>query len=216
VVAVAVLLLAIGLFSSEQAQDKDRSAAAGAAQATMVAANDAATAVAAVAEATREAVAAATSAVTPTVMAQLTPVAQPTAAAVPPQGQGVGASVAAPVAALLGTWTNIQDHPNGITHVIFTTTPSGIAVHVFGACTPTDCDWGSVTIEGQTLPARAVYRFSFATKSLSISMHPQFPHLLQIVSGSQFTDNSGHKACSAIDYFCAGTARCQGYSAFSP
>ena len=45
-----------------------------------------------------------------------------------------------------GRWTNIDHDTSGIAYVIVKPDPSGAYMRVFGACHPTDCDWGAVEV----------------------------------------------------------------------
>jgi hypothetical protein len=42
-----------------------------------------------------------------------------------------------------GTWVNVTPN-NGITKVIVVSSGSNVTVQAFGACSPSDCDWGTV------------------------------------------------------------------------
>jgi hypothetical protein len=44
--------------------------------------------------------------------------------------------------ALASTWLNDNSNTNSLTRLIITQDGSGVSVHAFGRCSPTDCDWG--------------------------------------------------------------------------
>jgi hypothetical protein len=54
------------------------------------------------------------------------------------------AKAAVSVSPLVGTWTACDRHTNGIVRIVIAAKGAGITVQVFGACTPTPCDWGVV------------------------------------------------------------------------
>lgn len=42
----------------------------------------------------------------------------------------------------IGNWFNVDAETNGITRVEIRQRPTGLEIHPFGRCHPTDCDWG--------------------------------------------------------------------------
>jgi hypothetical protein len=46
---------------------------------------------------------------------------------------------------LLGTWYNTQPTSGGVVKIIVTLDAGLLKVHAYGKCTPTPCDWGTVT-----------------------------------------------------------------------
>ena len=108
-------------------------------------------------------------------------------------------------AALIGTWTNIDHATRNIVKIVIAAAGSGISVHGFGACSPTPCDWGSVSglaysanVSSTTAVAfTAQYRFSFS--QVTLTGHIVGKQLL-IESFTHFTDGSGRD-----DYFSMDT-----------
>jgi hypothetical protein len=49
------------------------------------------------------------------------------------------------VAALVGTWRNVNLNSSGTTRMDFRLDQGRIVVHGWGSCLPTDCDWGEVS-----------------------------------------------------------------------
>lgn len=57
----------------------------------------------------------------------------------------IAGSASADMGDFLGNWVNQDSDTSGITHVVIS--PAGgdhVQIQVFGACHPTDCDWGTV------------------------------------------------------------------------
>jgi hypothetical protein len=75
--------------------------------------------------------------------------------------------------AFVKNWTNTDPNSSGLTRIsISQNGGSGLAVHVFGKCTPTDCDWGSVQAPYDGKGAFTVpYKFSFKITTLSLQPH---------------------------------------------
>ena len=119
-----------------------------------------------------------------------------------PQAGNVGAVVSP--TALVGTWTNTNHATNDIVKIIIAAAGSNIKVDVFGACTPTPCNWGSVpgfayAANVGAVPAiafTAQYKFSFA--QVSVVGHLQ-GKLLDIETFTEFTDGSGRSNLYTTD-----------------
>ncbi|MGD0142925.1 MAG: hypothetical protein ABSC92_07185 [Rhizomicrobium sp.] len=65
-------------------------------------------------------------------------------------GAILAAAMAFPASAgttdFLGKWTNVDHDTSGIAYVSVKPDPMGVHMRVFGACQPTDCDWGAVEV----------------------------------------------------------------------
>jgi len=113
------------------------------------------------------------------------------------------AAVVSP-APLVGTWTNINKATNDIVKVVITSKGSAISVDVFGACSPTPCNWGTVAgiayaANVSSTPAvafTAQYTFSFA--KASVVGYLQGSQLL-IETFTEFTDGSGRSNLYTTD-----------------
>jgi hypothetical protein len=101
---------------------------------------------------------------------------------------------------LVGTWVNVDPNTRDITHLIIAgNTDGSYSIHVYGACHPTDCDWNVVPLSlSSNRTASAIYTFSFAVKSLSISMDGS---QLRADTFTHFTDGSGRPDYSITDFF---------------
>jgi len=109
------------------------------------------------------------------------------------------APTAAPLAAvspapLVGTWTNKSS--NNIVEAVITDTGGKFEVNLYGACTPTPCNWGAVaavpyaaTVSGGAAVAfSANYSFSFST--VIVVGHLEGAELI-LETLTHFTDGSG-------------------------
>lgn len=63
---------------------------------------------------------------------------------------------------LLGKWSNCDRNTRGIVRVVLGTKGTSLTVQVFGACTPSPCDWGIVegTAYGESVVATEAIAFS--------------------------------------------------------
>lgn len=110
---------------------------------------------------------------------------------VPPHGAALAKVLPA---SLVGTWTNSTS--NNVVKAVITDTGGKFEVHLYGACSPTPCDWGAVgatpyaaTVSGGPAVAfSANYSFSFATV-IAVG-HLQGAKLV-LETLTHFTDGSG-------------------------
>ena len=74
------------------------------------------------------------------------------------------------LAALSADWRNVDGSTGGMTRLIITTVDERtLSAHGFGACSPSDCDWGTVTARyGE--PLVIVYTFSFKTTTITAQL----------------------------------------------
>jgi len=99
-------------------------------------------------------------------------------------------------AALAGTYTNIDHATRDIVKLVIAVAGTGITVHAFGACSPTPCDWGSVSglayaanvSSSPAIAFSAAYRFSFSQVILTGRVQGK---QLIVDAFTHFTDGSG-------------------------
>ena len=97
---------------------------------------------------------------------------------------------------LVGTWQNTDAATRSIVRVVLTDQQGALGVHVYGACSPTPCDWQQVPGQvydasvsgGAAVAFTATYSFGF--KNTIIAGHHQGPNLV-IEDFNAFTDGSG-------------------------
>jgi hypothetical protein len=106
---------------------------------------------------------------------------------------------------LLGTWVKIDKATRDIVKIIITGAGSGISVEVFGACSPTPCDWGSVSgiayaanvSSSRAIAFSAPYQFGFARAIVVGRLHER---QLVIETFTEFTDGSGRSNLYTTDH----------------
>jgi hypothetical protein len=102
----------------------------------------------------------------------------------------------------LGSWTNSNPNTNDITRAALRTDPSTLSVHMWGKCSPTDCDWGETSTplasaNGGTLSLRWVFSFKVETQTLTLLPDGR----LRVQGLAHYTDNSGRVDRSYTDDF---------------
>ena len=58
---------------------------------------------------------------------------------------------------LIGTWLNQEPSTGGVTQIVITTESGALRAHVWGACEPTDCDWGVAELTLKESAATAIF-----------------------------------------------------------
>jgi hypothetical protein len=113
---------------------------------------------------------------------------------------------------LLGDWHNVNASTRDIVRLEATEFKGAIDVHIWGACTPNPCDWGTVraapfapNVETK-LPAGAQYLLAdfnpgFAKVTVIIGPSPNPGGELRLIELTHFTDNSGRSDFATSDLF---------------
>jgi uncharacterized RDD family membrane protein YckC len=122
-----------------------------------------------------------------------TPASDPKPAAAAPAG---GAS------RFVGAWTNEDKQTRGITRVAIASEGDKLKVHMWGSCTPKECDWGEVSVpakeaDGGTLSV--TWSMKFKVEKQQLALLPG--GVLQVTGNAQFIDNSGRPARSYTERF---------------
>ena len=99
---------------------------------------------------------------------------------------------------LVGDWYNVNAATHSIPRITITPAGSAFTAHTYGACVPTNCDWGSAPLVLGSFYAKDQYSFSFATKRETIQ---RFGSDLRVVTATHFTDGSGRADYRTVDYF---------------
>lgn len=105
---------------------------------------------------------------------------------------------------LIGAWKNVNHATRDLVEIVIAAAGSGISVNVFGACSPTPCNWGvapgiAYAASVSSNPAVAFcaeYSFSFA--SVTVLGHLHEKHLL-VETFTVFTDGSGRSNLYTTD-----------------
>jgi C1A family cysteine protease len=98
----------------------------------------------------------------------------------------------------VGTWLNVDPNTNGIPKIGIGSNGNDLIIHGYGACTPTYCDWGTVSVPFNGNPVTAVYTFSFKVDTLTMTLLPD--GRLHVNSKNVFTDGSNRDYVED-DYF---------------
>jgi hypothetical protein len=94
-----------------------------------------------------------------------------------------------------GEWRNVDANTRGVTRFVLAGNP--MTLHAWGACHPTDCDWGAVPTSpfhesvsgGQVGALRALFRTSF--DEVTVIVTPVPGEMLHAQFLTHFTDRSG-------------------------
>ena len=106
---------------------------------------------------------------------------------------------------LIGAWLNCDKATRGLVKILIAASGAAITVHAFGACTPTPCDWGTVTgitYAGavDSTPAVAfTARYKFNFKETVVAGHLDSGCLI-VETWDHFTDNSQRSDYHALYY----------------
>ena len=120
-----------------------------------------------------------------------------------------------PSAALAGTWVNTNHATNSMVDIVVATSPRGIAVDGFGACSPMPCEFGRIagTVFGPNVSATtgtsfaAQWNFGFKrTVLLATYSTPRKVPTLTVQEFNTFTDGSGRANYTATERFTKGKA----------
>lgn len=125
-----------------------------------------------------------------------------------------------PRSELLGNWININSKGGGITQVKIDFVCGGVVrcntnnhcshdytgfvIRVYGACVPTDCDWGQAIAKVHGAPREiltASYNQGFAQRSLFAKIINLNDGLLLLIINNHYTDRSGRTDFKGFDYF---------------
>lgn len=101
-----------------------------------------------------------------------------------------------------GTWKNVSQQTGGITKIEISTNGSLLYVHPWGACHPSDCDWGTRQVDASGIDngsINLVWTRNYASTSMKLS--PLSNESLRCVTSTHFTDGSGRKDYTSIDFF---------------
>ena len=103
---------------------------------------------------------------------------------------GMGIASATELKAFNGTWVNTDTNTNGLTKVVVKGAGGKASVHVWGKCSPQDCDWGWSNCNSYADGHLSThYRSDLSVRNLTITM-PN-PGTLTVQMHTHFIDNSG-------------------------
>lgn len=127
----------------------------------------------------------------------------------PAQGRRADARLQSPMPTNFGSPSSVT-HPNNIAAIQIGVNGLAVTVHLFGACTPTYCDWGEVealaygpsvssdlSSTGSVLTSQ--YDFGFADVAVIIRRVSKVR--LQVETFTHFKDSSGRSDYHYLEYF---------------
>ena len=102
----------------------------------------------------------------------------------------------------LGMWFNQELATRGITRVQIVREVSNLAVRMWGACVPEDCDWGMVQAPASSasdgiLDLTWNQGFIVRTHKLTITQDGR----LLLEEANRYLDNSGRADCNTVQFF---------------
>jgi cytochrome c biogenesis protein CcmG, thiol:disulfide interchange protein DsbE len=100
---------------------------------------------------------------------------------------------------LAGTWINENSQTPDVTQVVVRRENNRSIVHVWGSCTPTDCDWGEADAELWNGIPMAIWKHGFGTVRMQLIPLPDGRMLL--VYRTEYHDDSGRKDPGHADFF---------------
>ncbi|PWU19682.1 MAG: hypothetical protein C5B50_06120 [Verrucomicrobia bacterium] len=108
-----------------------------------------------------------------------------------------------------GHWKNIKRFPEGVSKMDIQATNGPVTIEAFGACTPTDCDWGvspalayapkvtsDLTLKANSLTTE--YDFGFAESRIVIYRLGR--RALRVDTFTHFKDGSGRTDFHSVEY----------------
>jgi hypothetical protein len=106
------------------------------------------------------------------------------------------------IADFAGQWKNQNQATSGITRVLIDQRVDEAIVHAWGACHPTDCDWGTAETAASAansgrLQVEWKKGFEITTAILTIGEGNR----LEVRTTTHFTDTSGRPDFESADYF---------------
>jgi peroxiredoxin/outer membrane lipoprotein-sorting protein len=100
---------------------------------------------------------------------------------------------------LAGSWVNEDPNTGGVTQVSVMRDGARTLAHVWGSCTPTDCDWGEAEAELWNGIPMVIWKQGF--KTLRMQLIPQPDGRLLIAYRSEYHDNSGRTDKGHAEFF---------------
>ena len=109
-----------------------------------------------------------------------------------------------------GNWVNVDQNTGGISRLEISGTANNVRVHAWGACTPTDCDWGEV--DGYAYGPNVSANLTDSAEAISAVFGASFKETIVILRFSdrshlqaevfdRFTDQSGRSSYFSLDTF---------------
>jgi cytochrome c biogenesis protein CcmG, thiol:disulfide interchange protein DsbE len=98
-----------------------------------------------------------------------------------------------------GTWINEDQQNGGVTQIVVRLDGSHVVGHAWGACRPTDCDWGEAEVELWNGIPLIIWKQGFSTTRMQLV--PQPDGRLLVVYHEEFQDDSGRSLTAQAQFF---------------
>ncbi len=109
---------------------------------------------------------------------------------------------AVPVEQFIGKWANVDANTRGITRVEIRGEANKAYVHMWGACTPTECDWGEIQSAPTANGLKVKWVLAWVIEQQMLTILPDGK--LQVDGQVHYTDNSGRKDRTYTEMFIRG------------
>jgi hypothetical protein len=103
---------------------------------------------------------------------------------------------------IAGSWINERTDTGGVTRLVVRSDDQQLFVHAWGACHPSDCDWGEVQCAVHGVSCKAAWDHGFAT---TMQLLPLDDGRLQIKYKFIFHDKSGRRDLGSEEFFVRGS-----------
>jgi thiol-disulfide isomerase/thioredoxin/outer membrane lipoprotein-sorting protein len=100
---------------------------------------------------------------------------------------------------LSGSWVNADPKTAGITSIVARRDGDRTVVHVWGACSPADCDWGERAADNWNGIAVVIWDQGYAVTRMQLI--PQPDGRLLLVRRTEYRDGSGRTATDDVGFF---------------
>jgi Gram-negative bacterial TonB protein C-terminal len=103
---------------------------------------------------------------------------------------------------IAGSWINENPATGGVTRLVIRSDDQQLFVRAWGACHPSDCDWGEVQCALHGAGCKATWDHGFATTSMQLLLLED--GRLQVKYKADFHDNSGRQDRGSEEFFVRG------------
>jgi hypothetical protein len=93
-----------------------------------------------------------------------------------------------PIESFVGTWLNVDTNTKNWTKIEITSGGDTLTAHIWGSCSPTDCDAGSTSAIYSGNPVLMILDHGFAIRNFTFSLNGDTLH---VTTFNHYTDNSG-------------------------
>jgi len=109
---------------------------------------------------------------------------------------------------LTGSWINENRSTGGVTQVVVRRDGNRLFAHVWGSCTPIDCDWGEAEAELWNGITMIIWKAGFSTTRMQLV--PQPDGRILVAYRSEYHDQSGRRDPGHAEFFARENAQAIG------